>query len=93
MTFTDQTGTQRRRTLGLAPTFGEELQIAPDGDAILQSVARVSGGRYDPKPTDVFAADDRVVDRTAPLWSYFVLAALLLFVLDVVLQKIHLVWR
>ena len=61
----------------------------PIYESLLRSVAAVSGGVYDPDPASVFAADGRTVERITTYWQYLVLAAMLLFVVDVGLRRLR----
>jgi Ca-activated chloride channel family protein len=75
---------------GLAVGYPDELRLKPTNTELLQSIARETGGRFDPKPEAIFAATDRAAQRATPLWPYLVAAAALLFVLDVALRRIDL---
>jgi len=54
---------------------------------LLRDVARVTGGTYDVKPEEIFADDGRRVDRTTQWWTYLLMAALVIFVIDVWLRR------
>ena len=73
---------------GMVVGFADEFRTRPADDALLQSVARVSGGRYDPKPADVFAPDERTRSQTTNLRPYLLAVAALLFVVDVALRRL-----
>jgi Mg-chelatase subunit ChlD/uncharacterized membrane protein len=73
---------------GLAVGYPEELRLRPPNDALLQALARISGGIAQPAPDAVFDVGDRVARRAVPLWPYLVMAAGVLFVLDVALRRI-----
>jgi Ca-activated chloride channel family protein len=79
-----------RQSRGLAVGYADELRLKPVNHDLLKSVARLTGGRYDPRPEAVFAPPSRSVPRATPLWPYLVAAAALLFVLDVTLRRIDL---
>ena len=80
-------GSQVQQALFL--DYPDELQIRPTNEALLRSVAAVSGGVYEPEPAAVFAPDGRTIERVRPLWSPLVLFALLLFVVDVALRRLR----
>jgi uncharacterized membrane protein len=76
------------QTRGLMTGYADELRLHPTNEELLQTVARVSGGTYSPKPEEVFAETDRMADRATPLWPHLVLTATWLLVLDVALRRI-----
>ena len=92
-----------QQTRGLIVGYPDELRLRPTNTELLQSLATATGGRFDPRPEDLFVtsgasqtqnggapvdSNSRTVQRTTPLWPYLVTAALLLFVLDVALRRI-----
>lgn len=92
-----------QQTRGLIVGYPDELRLHPTNNELLKSLAESTGGRFDPRPEDLFATAsgtvsqnsagtdssvERTVQRTTPLWPYLATAALLLFVLDVALRRI-----
>lgn len=77
-----------QQSRGLAVGYPDELRLKPVNRDLLQSVAQVTGGRFDPAPEAVFAPPTRSVPRATPLWPYLVAAAAVLFVFDVALRRI-----
>ena len=77
-----------QQSRGLAVGYPEELRLRPTNTDLLKSVARVSGGVFDPPAESVFAPNDKVALRATPLWPYLLAAAALVFVLDVALRRI-----
>lgn len=73
---------------GLHVGYPDELRLRPTNDILLQELARVTGGQFNPAAADLFAKSDRVATRPTPLWPYLVLAAALIFLLDVALRRI-----
>jgi hypothetical protein len=55
---------------------------------LLQTLARATGGVYDPPPDAVFRNDDEQAERATPLWPYLLMAAAALFLADVALRRI-----
>ncbi len=88
--WTDASGERYEQRRALAVDYSDELLVRPTNEELLRTVASVSGGKYNPQPAEVFAPDQRTADRVTPLWSYFVLAALLLWVVDVGLRRLRL---
>jgi len=73
---------------GLMVGYPDELRLRPTNDELLQTVARVSGGKYSPQPEQVFELTDKTADRATPLWPYLVAIASILLVFDVALRRI-----
>ncbi len=81
-----QTLSQQSR--GLVVGYDDEFRLKPTNEELLQAIARVSGGAYNPDPESVFADLGRTAPRSTPLWPYLVIAAALLFLADVALRRI-----
>ncbi|MDR3639225.1 MAG: VWA domain-containing protein [Isosphaeraceae bacterium] len=79
-----------QQSRGLAVGYSDELRLRPTNQELLQSIARASGGQYDPKPEAIFAPTDQTALRATPLWPFLLMAAALLFVIDVALRRIDL---
>lgn len=77
-----------RQSRGLNVGYSDELRIKPTNEALLESVARASGGAYAPAPEKLFDPVDETVSRPSPLWPYLAVTALMLFMLDVALRRI-----
>ncbi|WP_422924861.1 VWA domain-containing protein [Singulisphaera sp. PoT] len=77
-----------QQSRGLSVGYPDELRLRPTNVDLLKSVSKVSQGRHDPKPEEVFAPSDRSALRAVPLWPYLLVAALLIFVIDVALRRI-----
>ena len=81
----------RRR--GLVVGYPDELRLRPADTDLLRSIAETSGGRYDPRPADVFAPPQQSVRRTTPCWPYLLTLAALIFLVDLALKRIDLAGR
>ncbi len=79
-----------QQSRGLSVGYSDELRLRPANEALLKSIAEVSGGKYQIAPADVFAPTTRTATRPTPLWPWLVAAAALLLVLDVALRRIDL---
>ncbi|HUY87688.1 MAG TPA: FixH family protein [Pirellulales bacterium] len=77
-----------RQSRGLMVGYSDELRLRPTNEALLKSLAQVTGGAYAPAPAKVFAETDRTAQRTTPLWPYLLMAAASLLVIDVALRRI-----
>jgi len=69
--------------------YPDELRLRPTNSALLEAIAQTTGGRYDPKPEELFTADDRTVERRTSPWPYLVLAALLLLATDLAIRRLR----
>jgi Ca-activated chloride channel homolog len=83
---TGQPPTQQSR--GLVINYAEELRLRPTDETMLAAIARVSGGVYKPTPESVFARGDQTAAQALPLWPYLLMAAGLIFLLDVASRRI-----
>ncbi|MDB5311148.1 MAG: von Willebrand factor type domain protein, partial [Gemmataceae bacterium] len=77
-----------QQSRGLVVNYDDELRLRPTNEALLEAIARSSGGTFRPDPEAVFAPDDRTAARPVPLWPYLLIAAALVFVVDVALRRI-----
>jgi hypothetical protein len=77
-----------QQSRGLAVGYPEELRLRPTNTDLLKSIARVSGGTFDPPAESIFTPNDKLALRATPLWPYLLAAAALVFVLDVALRRI-----
>jgi len=77
---------------GLVVGYADELRLKPTDQDLLRSIAEITGGRYNPRPDEVFAPpeDDAAVRRTAACLPYLLMAATLIFLVDVALKRIDL---
>ena len=78
-----------QQSRGLVVGYPDELRLEPTNESLLKSLANSTGGRYQVAAPDVFRkAPAQQVSRATPLWPWLLVAALLLFVLDVALRRI-----
>lgn len=77
-----------RQSRGLMVGYPDELRLRPTNEALLKSVAQVTGGRYAPTIAEIFAETDRTAQRSTPLWPNLIMAAACLLLLDVALRRI-----
>lgn len=75
------------QTRGLAVGYPDELRLRPTDEALLEQLARDTGGRFRPEPEEVFAPDGRTAYKAVPLWPYLLAAAAVLFAIDVALRR------
>jgi len=73
---------------GLAVGFPDELRTRPAEHDLLRAIAEATGGVYDPSPAALAGPASRTVSETIFLWSYFLIAALVIFVIDVVVRRL-----
>lgn len=67
----------------------EYATVVPDL-ALLEALARSTGGRVDPSPRALGDSGGAVVRRSRPLWKWPVGAAVVLLLLDVLLRRVRL---
>ena len=87
-------GAMRQGPAGMAPAtpgFPEEFRIKPPDTALLQAIAKESGGRYDPPPAELLASSGQTVPETILSWRELLLAAVVLFLVDLLLKRLE--WR
>ena len=85
----DASGGEHIEKQALFVDYPDELLLKPTNHTLLESVAVATGGIYDPKePASVFAPDGRTVERVCRLWYWLVVAAIILFVVDVGLRRL-----
>jgi Ca-activated chloride channel family protein len=77
-----------QQSRGLAVGYPEELRLRSSNEDLLRNVARVSGGIFGPSPEDIFKSDGRTTRQATPLWPFLLVAAIVLFVVDVALRRI-----
>ena len=77
-----------QQSRGLVINYEEELRLRPTDETMLAAIARVSGGDFKPEPEAVFASDEQTASQALPLWPYLLMAAALLFLVDVASRRI-----
>jgi len=71
------------------PYPGEYARLEPD-HALLERAALATGGRLSPPLESVFDPQGQVVTSREPLWQRFILAAIVCFLLDLLLRRVRL---
>ncbi len=79
-----------RQSRGLTVGYADELRLRPTNEALLKSIANVSGGQYEPAAASLFAPTGRTARRPTPLWPWLATVAAILLVLDVALRRVDL---
>ena len=78
-----------QQSRGLMVGYPDELRLRPPNEDLLKSIARASGGEFDPKPETIFAEkEDDKAQRATPLWPWLLTIAMVLFLIDVALRRI-----
>ncbi|MGL6195182.1 MAG: VWA domain-containing protein, partial [Thermoguttaceae bacterium] len=74
---------------GVMVGYPDELHLKSTNTDLLQRIAATTGGVDNPLPESLFSEDaTRTAWRVEPLWPYLLSAALLLYVLDVLLRRV-----
>jgi Mg-chelatase subunit ChlD len=72
---------------GVAYRYADEFRLRAADHAKLKLIAAATGGDFEPKPKGAFLPDGRKVEVLHPLFAYFLIAALIVYLADVA------VWR
>ena len=67
----------------------DELNEYGSDELLLKQVASYTGGRYEPRTSDVFQATGRAVPATLRLWPGLLALAVILNIVELILRK----WR
>src|SRR5215471_13192725 len=65
----------------------DEMQEYGNNEQLLRQIATSTGGRFNPRPRDVFEAGGRSIATTMELWPGMLALALLLNLMELVLRK------
>lgn len=71
------------------PYPGEYKSLEPDR-ALLERAARASGGQFEPTLASLFDPAGELVKYDKPLWQPLILAAMVLFLLDLLTRRVRL---
>ncbi len=78
-------------TRGLTISYKPEYRRLGANTNLLNAIADATGGQYAPEPRALFALDNEEAVRTRrPIWPGLLIAALLLFILDVAMRRLDL---
>jgi len=77
-----------RQTRGMVVGYPDELRLGPPDQEMMRRIATVSGGRFDPPVAEVFEGGQQFAQQVTPLWPYLLMAALVVFLLDVALRRV-----
>lgn len=64
-----------------------EFRLVPADLDLFRSIAKTTGGRFNPTPAELTAPTDRSVPQIRLLWTYFAAAAIAMFALDAILRR------
>ncbi|MBL8810515.1 MAG: VWA domain-containing protein [Planctomycetaceae bacterium] len=79
----------QRQSRGLMVGYSDELRIQPSNEKLLENVAAVSGGKFNPQPKDIYQQPGKWALRPTPLWPTLLTLAAILLILDVALRRIE----
>ncbi|MEZ6079638.1 MAG: VWA domain-containing protein [Pirellulaceae bacterium] len=79
-----------RQSRGMMRGYSDELRIRPTNEELLQELASVSGGKFNPTAVEIFARGTARATRPTPLWPTLITIAAFLLIIDVLLRRIDL---
>lgn len=82
----DEAGPERT----LPYSYPDEYHFYPPDVDLLEEVAYITGGQYQPTAQDIFTTEKESTTRPIQLWPYLSFAALLLYLTDLFLRRIRL---
>ena len=82
----DEAGVERI----LPYSYPDEYHFFPPDVDLLQEVAAVTGGEYQPSAENIFLTEGQSTPRPIPLWPYLAFVALLLYLTDLLLRRVRL---
>jgi Ca-activated chloride channel family protein len=68
--------------------YPEEYRLKPVDRTFLEALATQTGGKLAPEPRDVFAPQGEAATVPRPLWPWFAGAALVLYLLDLLVRRL-----
>ncbi len=68
-------------------SYPREFLTAETNEKLLREIAEATGGRFDPKPDEIFSRTDHPAMRRRDLTNWFLIAALALLPLDIFLRR------
>ncbi|HWH47809.1 MAG TPA: VWA domain-containing protein [Burkholderiales bacterium] len=71
--------------------YPDEYRVLPANLELLRVIAEATGGSFAPKTADIFTKPRDGGTLAKPVWQYFALAALFLFLLDILVRRAS--WR
>jgi Ca-activated chloride channel homolog len=71
-------------------SYPDEYHFYPPNTDLLRAVATETGGSFQPTPREIFDPRGETTALPTPLWPYLAIAALLLYVTDVLLRRVRL---
>ncbi len=72
---------------GHTRSYPREFLSTATNEPLLRSLAEISGGKFDPTPAEIYARPDRKSAQRRDLRDHFLIAALILFPIDIWLRR------
>jgi Ca-activated chloride channel family protein len=83
-------GDSGRPSKTLTYSYPDEYHFYPPNTDLLRAISDETKGRFQPAVQDVFATDGEMTISPTPLWPYFAVMALVLYIADVFLRRVRL---
>jgi hypothetical protein len=74
----------------LAYSYPEEFHFYPPNTDALRAISTETGGEFQPDPAAIFNSNGELTALPMPLWPYFGILALVLYLTDVLLRRLRL---
>ncbi len=87
---TDERGKPRVFTTGFALPYPTEYRFIRTNLPLLERLAELTGGKVNPKPSEVFRLPEQPSASVTDIWHYCVWLALALFLLDIAVRRLAL---
>ncbi len=89
----DRQTVERAGTRTIFSGFPDEYRSLPPNLALLRTIAAETGGKMGSSPEEIFDAGDDIGQRATPLWPWLAIAALLFYLIDILLRRLPYAWR
>ena len=89
----DRQTVERAGTRTIFSGFPDEYRSLPPNLDLLRTIAGETGGKMGSSPEEIFDTGDDIGQRATPLWPWLAIAALLFYLIDILLRRLPYAWR